>query len=175
MAEDVIRVLDALGLDKADYWGHSLGGMVGYHAAAFAPDRLRSLVLGGAHVFAESGEGLRRLFGSENPAAAIVGALETTVSMPPQFKSMVEDNDFQALCATVAIDRPDISDVLPQLTMPCLVYVGDADPRFEGAKESASRISNATFFSLPGLNHLESLTHSALVIPRVKQFLAEVS
>ena len=89
------------------------------------------------------------------------------------FKSMVEDNDFQALCATVAIDRPDISDVLPHLTMPCLIYVGDADARFEGAKDSASRIPNATFYSLPVLNHLESLTHSALVIPRVKQFLAE--
>ena len=59
--------------------------------------------------------------------------------------------------------------------MPCLIYVGEADERFEGVKESASRISNATFFSLPDLNHVESLTHSALVIPRVKQFLAEVS
>ena len=175
MAEDVIRVLDALGVDKAHYWGHSLGGLVGYHAAAFAPDRLRSLVLGGAHAFAESGEGLRRLFSAENPPAAVVGAFEMMDSMPPQLKSMVEDNDFQALCATVAIDRPDISDVLPHLTMPCLIYVGDADGRFEGAKESASRVPNATFFSLPGLNHLESLTHSALVIPRVKQFLAEVS
>jgi pimeloyl-ACP methyl ester carboxylesterase len=174
MAEDVIRVLDALGLDKAHYWGHSLGGIVGYYAAAFAPDRLRSLVLGGAHPFAQSGEGLRRIFGSENPAAAIVGALEMD-SMSPQFKGIVEDNDFQALCATVAIDRPDISDVLPHLTMPCLVYVGDAEERFEGANESASHIPNANFFSLPGLNHLEGLTRSALVIHRVKQFLAEMS
>ena len=175
MAEDVIRVLDALGVDKAHYWGHSLGGMVGYYAAAFAPDRLRSLVLGGAHPFAESGEGLRRIFCSENPAAAIVGALEMMTFLPPQFKGIIEDNDFQALCASVANDRPDISDVLPRLTMPCLIYVGEADERFEGVKESASRISNATFFSLPDLNHVESLTHSGLVIPRVKQFLADVS
>ena len=64
MAEDVIRVLDALGLDKAHYWGHSLGGMVGYHVATFAPERLSSLVLGGVHPFAESIEELRRVFGS---------------------------------------------------------------------------------------------------------------
>ena len=175
MAEDVIRVLDALGLDKAHYWGHSLGGMVGYHVAAFAPDRLSSLVLGGAHPFAESIEGLRRVFGSENPAAAIVGAMETMGFVPPQLKSIFEDNDFEAINATVASDRPDISDVLPNLTMPCLIYVGDAEERFEGAKETASRIPNATFFSLPALSHLESLTRSDLVIPRVKQFLADVS
>lgn len=95
--------------------------------------------------------------------------------VPPRLKSIVEGNDFEAINATVASDRPDISDVLPNLTMPCLIYVGDAEERFEGAKETASRIPNATFFSLPALSHLESLTRSDLVTPRVKQFLADVS
>ncbi len=45
LADDLLRLMDALGLDRAHLVGHSTGGAIGQHIALRAPERLRSLVL----------------------------------------------------------------------------------------------------------------------------------
>lgn len=45
MADDVLRLMDALGIGRAHLVGHSTGGAIGQHIALRAPDRLKSLVL----------------------------------------------------------------------------------------------------------------------------------
>ena len=50
-------------------------------------------------------------------------------------------------------------------------FAGEADPVYPANKEFVARMPNATFFSLPGLNHPEAFFRSDLVLPRVRQFL----
>jgi 3-oxoadipate enol-lactonase len=45
MAADVIGFLDALGLDRVDLIGHSMGGLVGYLLAGDHPERVGRLIL----------------------------------------------------------------------------------------------------------------------------------
>jgi 3-oxoadipate enol-lactonase len=45
MAADVLGFLDALGLDRVDLIGHSMGGLVGYLLAGDQPGRVRRLIL----------------------------------------------------------------------------------------------------------------------------------
>ena len=45
MADDLLRLMDALGIESAHLVGHSTGGAIGQHIALRAPERLRSLVL----------------------------------------------------------------------------------------------------------------------------------
>ncbi|WP_203434004.1 alpha/beta fold hydrolase [Jiangella asiatica] len=45
MRDDLLGLLDALGFERADVVGHSMGGVVGYQFAAAHPDRVRRLVL----------------------------------------------------------------------------------------------------------------------------------
>lgn len=47
-ASDITAVLDALGIETADYLGYSMGGWIGFGLALYAKDRFRSLMLGGA-------------------------------------------------------------------------------------------------------------------------------
>jgi len=46
MVDDVVAVLDALGVERCAYVGHSLGGLVGTCAVALHPERFTALVLG---------------------------------------------------------------------------------------------------------------------------------
>lgn len=45
MADDVIALMDALGIAQADFLGHALGGMIGIELAARYPARLSRLVV----------------------------------------------------------------------------------------------------------------------------------
>jgi 3-oxoadipate enol-lactonase len=45
MEADVLGFLDALGLDRVDLIGHSMGGLVGYLLAGDHPERVRRLIL----------------------------------------------------------------------------------------------------------------------------------
>ena len=45
-ASDVVAVLDALGIAKADYFGYSMGGWIGFGVAKHAPQRFRSFIFG---------------------------------------------------------------------------------------------------------------------------------
>jgi aminoacrylate hydrolase len=45
LANDLLKLMDVLQIDRAHVVGHSTGGAIGQHLALRAPDRLRSLVL----------------------------------------------------------------------------------------------------------------------------------
>jgi len=45
---DVTAVLDAAGLDKAHFWGYSMGGQVGLATGKYAPERFSSLIISAA-------------------------------------------------------------------------------------------------------------------------------
>jgi pimeloyl-ACP methyl ester carboxylesterase len=49
MAAETIRVLDALGVERASLWGHSDGAVVAAWTAILRPDRVRALVLEALH------------------------------------------------------------------------------------------------------------------------------
>ena len=72
--------------------------------------------------------------------------------------------------------RKDISEDLVGLTAPCLVYAGESDSlAHESAREHAEKMPTARFISLPGLNHMESIARTDMVLPMVTSFLQEVS
>jgi pimeloyl-ACP methyl ester carboxylesterase len=92
----------------------------------------------------------------------------------PTFRAMMLAGDAEALMAT-QIDRPSLEDVLPTLTVPCLVYVGDADPRHPVCETYVRLIPDATFVSLLGLDHMTGISRSDLVLPHVRAFLDRVT
>src|ERR671916_3219271 len=170
---DIVAVLDDLGIDRAHYFGYSLGGWIGLGLAKYAPERIHSLVIGGAQPYGQSMEfdrqGLTR--GIEGWVAVVEKMLGSTVT--PRMKERLLSNDVQALFASVANDRPGISGILPTTTMPCLLYAGDADPLRPLVERCASELPNARFFSLPALNHIQGAVRSDLVLPPVVEFLAQ--
>lgn len=172
-ASDLTAVLDDLKIERTNFFGYSMGGWIGFGLAKYAPSRMRSLILGGAHPYAESVQGFRdSLSGGMTEFIALVkqayGPFMTAAMLARH-----EANDLAALLA-LSQDRVDVSDVLPTMKMPCLLFVGEDDPRLNGVRESARNISDATLFSLPGCGHAAGLARNDLVLPHVTAFLDRI-
>jgi pimeloyl-ACP methyl ester carboxylesterase len=57
---DVTTVLDAEGIEKAHFWGYSMGGWISFGMAKYAPQRVHALIIGGSHPFARDQSGFRQ-------------------------------------------------------------------------------------------------------------------
>lgn len=173
LADDVLALVDGLGLDMFAYCGLSLGGAIGQVLAARVPDRVRALVLcctsarfcDGADAWRERAarvrtEGMAWLvepsrerwftpgFSERDPAEAdrLLAMLART---PPQ--------GYAACCDALAVfdGRP----LLPQITAPTLVVAGEHDPATPVAMavELAAGIKDADLLVVPGAPHLASV------------------
>ena len=74
MAADAIRLMDALGIEKAHWVGHSTGGAMGQIVAQDYPDRLASLVL--SATWAGQDEYFNRAFAARKGVLSREGTLE---------------------------------------------------------------------------------------------------
>ena len=175
--EDIVAVLDDLGVAQAHFFGYSMGGWIGFGAARYAPERFWTLIIGGQHPYAQKMEGLRQLvrYGVENGSQAFVTMWEENFgTLSSETRERMLTYDYEALLA-VAQDRESLESVLRTMRMRCLLYVGEMDEVYPMAKQCAKQIANVTFVSLPGFDHGESIRRSNEVLPHVKKFLAVVS
>jgi pimeloyl-ACP methyl ester carboxylesterase len=171
---DVVAVLDALQIPKANFFGFSMGGWIGFGMAKYAPERVNALLVAGAHPYADrSWDAFRHVDGAD--PEAFLSALESVLEqrIAPELRPLVLTNDLRALAAA-AQERPALDDVLPTMTMPCLLLVGEKDARYPAVQECARHLAHATLTSLPGLTHIESFVRSDLVLPHITRFLASV-
>ena len=180
MASDVVAVLDAENIDKAHYMGYSMGGSIGFGIAESFADRFHSLIIGGMHPYPLDAIGLDsrveriKSGGMEGYVADMESGGEPISS---ERKAQLLANDPQAIIgASLGLkNRPDLSHVLPTMTMPCLVYAGDADGLHVGAEECVKHMPNVTWVSLPALDHSQAMERSDLVLPHVQKFLKKAS
>jgi pimeloyl-ACP methyl ester carboxylesterase len=171
---DIIAVLEALALPKAHFWGYSMGGWIGFGMVKYAPERVDRLVIGGSHPYARDQESARRFFAAhlDDSADDFITALEDRfgAQVSPARKERLRHLDRRALLA-LSQDRPELSDMLPAMRLPCCLYAGETDPLYQPAKAASERIPGAVFFSLFGLAHAGAFRSSDLVVPRVLAFL----
>lgn len=179
MASDVIAVLDAEGIDRAHYIGYSMGGSIGLAIAESFADRFHSLIIGGMHPYPLDAVGLEdrieriRTGGMEGYVADLERDGD---AISPERRAQLLANEPEAIIGASLglINRLDMSPVLPTMTMPCLVYAGDADGLHAGAEECVKRMPNVTWVSLPGLDHAQAMERSDLVLTHVRKFLKGV-
>ena len=175
---DVVAVLDNLAIERSHFFGYSMGGRIGFAIMTYAPDRFCSLIIGGAQPFRSSiKESEPHPWISFLRQGIEIGIDRYVESRGPRIsterKTRLLTNDPEALIAMLSIDEtldpePDLSAV----KIPNLVYAGDESQEHEAAKRAVSMMPNATFISLPGLDHYDGLRRSDLVIPFVKNYLS---
>lgn len=174
---DVVAVLNAAGVDRAAFFGFSMGGWIGFACAKGASARFSAFVLGGQHPYAQTMEGAREWLrvGEKEGAEAFIDLWEREVRpLSATEKERMRRYDFTAMVAA-AQDRQSLEDALPAIRVPCLLFAGVKDEVHGLAERAAAGIPNARFVSFAGLTHGETIERSDLVVPIVRRFLAHVS
>ncbi len=186
LVSDLVAVLDALKISKAHFLGYSRGGRIGFGIAKHAAERIYSLVIGGSHPYKKTSADERAVIDSlvqlwKKGAEAVIADYEkeTGSKMAPNMRAMLMSNDPKAIIAFMSAEDFALSleDVLPTMKMPCLIYVGEADcgpqRNYANARRCVENIPNATFVSLPGLNHREA-ERIDVMLPHITKFLEGV-
>ncbi|MGH7279619.1 MAG: alpha/beta fold hydrolase [Candidatus Rokuibacteriota bacterium] len=172
MADDVLRLMDTLGVASAHLVGHSTGGAIGQIIAQDHPDRLRSLVLSAA--WPGRDPYFRRLFESRREIVATLGVesylrASALFLVPPGWGSandaaLAESHrQVAAAAAPVEVMVSRIDAILAfdrrarlgEIRTPTLVIVAADDmvtPRFY-SDELASRVPGAKLVVLDGGGH----------------------
>ncbi len=186
VAKDYTAILDELGIEKTHFFGYSMGGRIGFQSLArHALSRFSSLVIGGATPYGTRTEAERQEYamrlaalklGAEKGMDAYIANFYEKAygPMPAADRAEALKNDPKALYAIRQAyeEWPSAEDILSKLRIPCLVFCGGADPRFEMAEECVKHIPGAVFVPFPGLGHIQVMVRSDLVLPHVKRFLA---
>jgi pimeloyl-ACP methyl ester carboxylesterase len=169
---DVTAVLDALTIRHAHYFGYSMGGWIGFGLAKYAPERIRTLILGGAHPYAEALQARQTVMNQGLDAFIAASERSLGCHLTPTLRARLMATDLHALRAQTQ-DRTSIADVLATMTMPCLLFVGETEPRLPDVHVCMQHIPNVTFFVVPGCDHFGAWARSDEVLPHVRAFLAQ--
>jgi pimeloyl-ACP methyl ester carboxylesterase len=174
---DVLAVLDHLQLSKAAFWGYSNGGRIGFGLAKHAPERVTAIIIGGHDAYERRVPPLEQYDGTDRNA--FLDALLRRINidpaqLPPARREELLANDFNALAAAQQ-DEPSIEEVLPFMTMPCLLYAGEADPFYPAIQRCVRSMPNAIVVGLPGLTHSGAFWENGQVLAHVVPFLRSVT
>ena len=183
LVADVVAMLEDLAIDRAHYYGFSMGGFIAYGIARNAPNRFYSLIFGDATLPWERDPDL---------PAQLLGAFRFNETMDeylagmkamlgqwwsPEYEAIQRSNDRQALAAGLMAKEGRHSygfgESAPYVTMPCLFTASESGATPE-VRKYIEGMPNATFVRFPGLSHADAFARIDLVVPHIRRFLAEV-
>lgn len=192
-AQDVAALMDQKGIDKIILGGLSMGGYVALRFAAQYPERLAGLILSNTKTAADTEEGkkareaLAKKVRAEGAKAAVEAFLpkllgKKTQEEHPEIVGLVralgESRSKEAVARALEAmaQRPDSAQALSQLTVPCLILVGQEDgiTTVADAEMMAKKTQKSTLKILPGVGHLSNLEAPAAWNQEVLSFCQKI-
>ncbi|MGH3711869.1 MAG: alpha/beta fold hydrolase [Micromonosporaceae bacterium] len=189
---DLVGVFDALELESAHYVGLSMGGFIGMRLAARHPERVRSLSLLDTSAGPEDPDKVVRyrllaliykLFGPRPVAGQVMKVMfgSTFLTDPARAarreelrQELLRKDRTGAVRATYGvIERPEVYDLLPAITAPTLVLVGEEDVATPPAKAERihADIVGSTLVRVPRAGHTSTLEEPEAVTAALEAHL----
>jgi pimeloyl-ACP methyl ester carboxylesterase len=185
MAEDAIRLLDHLKIDKAHVVGYSMGGMIVAKLLTTHPDRLLSATLGGHGGLREGakldfmeqlakdldeGKGPGLLFAALTPEGKPRPTAEQLEIMKKVFAST---QDEKALAAVVRSWQglAVADDKLKTCTVPTQAVIGALDPLKKGVDYLPERLPKVKIVVIDGADHMTAPGNPKF-LKSIRDFLA---
>lgn len=189
-AADVLAEMDAAGIERAIVGGLSMGGYVAFRLWEHASERVAGLILAdtraGADTEAAAEKRLAQAERARNEGVAWIPAEmldavlgETTRRSRPgvveEVREMMADADAEGVArALLAMRaRPDSRPLLPKISVPTLVIVGDEDTLtpIEESRTIAEGIGDAELAVISGAGHLSAIEDPESAAEAIEIFL----
>lgn len=157
MADDARRLLDHLGIERADVMGYSMGARISAFLSLQNPERVRSAV------FAGLGYNMVRGVGGTGPIARALEADsmdDVTNETARTFRAFAEStgSDLKALAACIRSSREKITpEDVGRISVPVLVAVGTKDVIGGSATDLAALIPGAEALDIEGRDHMKAV------------------
>ena len=189
MADDVLALLDHLGIGSAVVGGVSMGGYVSLALLRNDPGRVRALVLADTQTSADDAQGravreatAQEVLAKGSPALLplldrLLGASATPELRARVWRWMTAGSpEGQAAALRGMALRPDARDILARFGGPVLVVVGTEDVITPPAKARAMAelVPGAELVEIPGAGHLANLEQAAAFNAALDRFLARL-
>lgn len=160
MAEDARRLLDHLGIERADVLGYSMGARIAAFLVFAHPERVRSVIFGGLGIHM-----VRGMVGSGPLAKALEAPRlkDVTNDTARSFRIFAEQtkSDLKALAACMRGPREKVPrEKLGEITVPVLVAVGSEDVIGGSGAALAELIPSAQFLEITGRDHMKAVGDS---------------
>lgn len=193
-ADDVIELLGSIGIDRAVVGGLSMGGYVAFAIWRARPQLVRALVLADTRPGADSADTRRKrteliALAKEGGAGAVANAQidgmvgATTRAQNPALVDGLHQMLASAPVAGIVgalqamMDRPDSTPLLPEITVPTLIIVGEEDA-LTPVKESRAMhaaIPGSRLEVIPGAGHCSNLEKPAAFNHVLGEFLSALN
>jgi pimeloyl-ACP methyl ester carboxylesterase len=160
MAEDARRLLDRLGIAKADVLGYSMGARIAAFLVFAHPELVRSVIFGGLGIHM-----VRGMVGSGPLAHALEAPRmeDVTNDTARSFRVFAEQtkSDLKALAACMRGPREKVpAEKLGEIGAPVLVAVGSEDVIGGSGAALAELIPGAQFLEITGRDHMKAVGDS---------------
>ena len=188
LGEDLLGLLDKLGMEKVSFCGLSKGGMVGQWLGINAPERINKLVLSNTASYFPNKEMWREridMATSEGITAIAEASIarwftpgyreradtEPTIGFVRDF--ILETTRDGYLSSSVAIRDMDFRDELKRIPVPTMVVIGEKDPATipEYGELIAASIPGARTFVVPDAAHLSNIEQPDVFTGALEDFL----
>jgi YbgC/YbaW family acyl-CoA thioester hydrolase len=193
-AEDLLALLNSLGVERVVLCGLSMGGYVAFEMLRRARYRVQGLILMDSRAEADSPEARKARDASsaqarEGGAAAVAAAMlpkilaSATATDNPvlaeRVRRMMEATPVAGMLGAITTlrDRPDSTPLLPTLEgLPSLVVVGEEDQLTPPARSQAMAdlLPGSRLIVIPGAGHLTPMERPEAATAAVADFLARV-
>jgi pimeloyl-ACP methyl ester carboxylesterase len=157
MAEDARRLLDHLGIARADVMGYSMGARIATFLVLAHRERVRSAILAGAGINL-----VRGMVGTGPIAKALEAPRieDVTNDTARSFRAFAEKtgSDLKALAACMRGPREKITpEDLARIAVPILVAAGSEDVIAGSGRELATLIPGAQLLDITGRDHMKAV------------------
>ena len=157
MAEDARRLLDHLGLDRADVLGYSMGARITAFLAQRHPERVRSAVLGGLGIHLVEGVGLPETIADALLAPSLEDVTDPQGRMFRAFANQTRA-DRNALAACIRGSRNEMTAAeAGEIQCPTLVAVGTKDKIAGPPEPLAALIPRGEALDIPDRDHMPAV------------------